>query len=122
MTADDFEAYVRQTGHVVARVQGDDGLPYSVIRSVTIPIGALCGRTCDVAIRTDDAVPYLPPTAIHTLPALVPMDSGQPLATQPSPIGPGWQYWSRRYDRPPNPAALWAHILTVLCDDRWPGN
>jgi hypothetical protein len=42
------------------------------------------------------------------------MDMNGPLRTQVSPLGPDWQYWSRRFDRPPAPQRVWAHILTVL--------
>jgi E2/UBC family protein E len=122
MTADDFEAHLRRLGFKVEALTGADNLIYIVIRSITVPSGALRGRTCDVAILRGTAVPYVPPAAIHTNPALVPMNSAEPLGTQVSTIGPGWQYWSRRYERPVNPARLWAHILTVLCDDRWPTN
>jgi len=52
--------------------------------------------------------------AIHTRPALVPMDMNGPLRTQASPLGWDWQYWSRRFDRAPTPQRLWAHILTIL--------
>lgn len=122
MTADDFEAYLRGLGHTVERVAGLDGGSYAVIQQFTLPDGALRGRVCDIAIRREEAVPYVPPAAIHTFPALVPMNTAEPLGTQPSGIGPGWQYWSRRFDRPPTPKALWAHILTILCDDRWAFN
>jgi hypothetical protein len=119
MTADDFEAHLRGLGLRVDTVTGDDQARYTVVRSLVVPAGALQGRTCDLAIRREEAIPFIVPSGIHTNPALVPM-SGPPLATSPSPIGPGWQYWSRRYDRAPTPKALWAHILTILCDDRWP--
>ena len=48
------------------------------------------------------------------------MSGEEPLKTMASGIGPDWQYWSRRYDHLPTPKGLWAHILTVLGDDRWP--
>jgi hypothetical protein len=121
MTADDFEAYLRGLGLTVETMTGADGLAYIAIRAVVLPTGALRGRTCDIAILRGDGVPYVPPAAIHTNPQLVPM-GGEPLATQASGIGPGWQYWSRRFDRPVTPSSLWTHILTVLCDDRWPIN
>ena len=49
-----------------------------------------------------------------TKPALVPMNSSAPLATQASPLGPDWQYWSRRFDRTPIPRSIWTHVLTVF--------
>ncbi len=122
MTADDFETYLRSLGHTVERVTGVDGGTYIVIRQVELPEGALRGRVCDIAVRRDEAVPYVPPAAIHTLPALVPMNTAEPLGTQTSGVGDEWQYWSRRFDHPPTPKALWAHILTILCDERWAFN
>jgi len=111
MTIDEFETYVAGLGHVVEPLAGADGQTYTVIRSVRDPAGALAARTCDVAILRNGSVPYIPPSAIHTRPALVPMGT---LATQPSAIGPEWQYWSRRFDRPVTAKGLWIHILTIL--------
>ena len=120
MKIEDFEAYIRGKGYTVEELAGDDEVFYSVIRNVRLPHGALTGKCCDIAIQRDQSVPYLPPPAIHTRPILVPMDMREPLRTQKSEIGPDWQYWSRRFDRRPESWSLWAHILTVLCDERWP--
>ena len=120
MTIDEFDAYVRALGFTVEVINGDDGMTYSVVRDVELPKGALRGRRCDIAIQRNAMVPYLPPAAIHTRPHLVPMNGSEPLRTMESGIGPDWLYWSRRYDRRPTPKNLWSHILTVLCDDRWP--
>lgn len=114
MTADEFEAYLRGLGLSVETMTGADGGRYIAIMSFTIPTGGLAGRTCDVAVRREESVPYIPPAAIHTRPALLPMGTRN---TQGSPIGPDWQYWSRRFDRPPTPARLWTHILTVLTEE-----
>ena len=122
MTIENFEAYVRGLGYVVETIQGADGVSYLVVRDVELPKGALQGRRCDIAIGRNGMVPYVPPAAVHTRPHLVPMDENEPLRTMNSGIGPEWQYWSRRYDHRPTPKNLWAHILTVLCDDRWPTN
>lgn len=120
MTAQDFEEFVRGLGYTVETITGNDGKPYSVILNVTVPNGALKGRRCDVAIERVATNPYCPPAAIHTRPHLVPMDSSEPLRTIESQIGPEWLYWSRRFDEAPTPRGLWTHILTVLCDERWP--
>lgn len=120
MTPDDFEEYVRSLGLTVEVLSGEDGNSYSVVHNFDLPSGALRGRRCDIAIQRVDAVPYVAPPAIHTRPHLVPMDKSEPLKTMKSGIGPDWLYWSRRYDHRPTPRGLWAHILTVLCDDRWP--
>lgn len=120
MTAEDFEKFGRGLGYSVETITGADGKPYTVVRDVTLPNGALRGRRCDIAIEHITTTPYTPPAAIHTRPHLVPMDSSEPLKTMASGIGPEWLYWSRRFDKTPTPKGLWAHILTVLCDDRWP--
>jgi hypothetical protein len=114
MTDDDFAAYVHGLGFTVETAHDASGHPYIVIRDFTIPAGSLAGRTCDVALARCQSVPYVMAPAIHTRPALVPMDMNGPLRTQASPLGDGWQYWSRRFDRPPTPQRVWAHILTVL--------
>ena len=120
MKIEDFEAHIRGKGYTVEELAGDDGVSYCVVRNVPLPHGALAGKCCDIAIQRDHTVPYLPPPAIHTRPALVPMDMSGPLRTQKSGIGTDWQYWSRRFDRRPEPWSLWAHILTILCDEQWP--
>ena len=111
MTIEDFEAYVRGLGFTVEPFTGADNVIYSVIRAVTVRTGRLISTICDVAINRELATPYIPPAAIHTKPALVPMGT---LSTSASGIGPDWQYWSRRFDRPVTPRNLWTHILTVL--------
>ena len=120
MKIEDFEAYLRSLGHVVEDIRGDDDVTYVVVRNVELPKGSLKGRRCDIAIQRSGAVPFVPPAAIHTRPHLVPMVGEPPLKTMSSGIGPEWQYWSRRYDHRPTPKDLWTHVLTVLCDDRWP--
>jgi hypothetical protein len=90
-----------------------------MVRAYQILHGGLAGMTCDVAIQRVSTTPYVPPAAIHTRPALVAMDSGEPLGTQASPLGTDWQYWSRRLDRTPTPQLIWTHVVTVLNDDRW---
>ena len=120
MTIEDFEAHMRGKGYAVEVLVGLDGKSYSVTRNAQLPHGALAGKWCDIAIQRDQSVPYLPPPAIHTRPILVRMDMTEPIRTKSSGIGADWQYWSRRFDRRPEPWSLWAHILTVLCDDQWP--
>ena len=123
MTADELDTFLAGLGlDVTAIVGARDQQLYTVVAGFTIPHGGLAGRMCDIAIARSNAVPYVVPPAIHTRPALVPMSPGEPLGTQASPIGNDWQYWSRRFDRPPSPKAVWTHILTVLCDPRWPSS
>lgn len=70
MTADDFEAHLRSLGLTVETITGADGARYIAVRSLRVPAGALTGRMCDVAIRREESVPYIPPAAVHTNPAL----------------------------------------------------
>lgn len=111
MTIEEFESHVRGLGFTVELFTGEDNVTYCVIRAVSVPAGKLVGTICDVAINRELASPYIPPAAIHTKPALVAMGT---LSTSASGIGPDWQYWSRRFDRPVTPRNLWTHILTVL--------
>lgn len=114
MVPDDFDTYVRGLGYVVEVVRGADSQEYSVVRDLQITTGSLTGKVCDVAIQRPPQVPYLLPASVHVRPHLLPMDTNAPYATQPGHIGPEWQYWSRRYDRPPAPKGIWTHLLTVL--------
>lgn len=114
MTDNDLVEFLRGLGLTVETAQDVNGHPYTVVRQVTITAGSLVGRVCDVALARCQSVPYMVASAIHTRPALVPMDMKGPLRTQASPLGPDWQYWSRRFDRPPTPQRVWAHILTIL--------
>ena len=114
MTDNDLVAFLRGLGLTVETAQDVNGHPYTVIRQVTITAGTLAGRVCDVALARCQSVPYMVAPAIHTRPTLVPMDMMGPLRIQASPLGPDWQYWSRRFDRPPNPQRVWTHILTIL--------
>lgn len=111
MKAEDLDSYLAGLGLSVEVFQGGDGQPYTVIRGMTITRGGLTDTICDVAILRPAAEPYVVAPAIHVRPHLISMGTA---ATQQSPVGPEWQYWSRRYDHPPTPKGIWAHILTVL--------
>jgi len=109
-----LEEHLRGLGYTVEAAQDPSCQPYLVVRDVPIPTGSLAGTTCDVALARSQTIPYVVPPAIHTRPALVPMDMNGRLKTMASPLGSDWQYWSRRYDRPPTSQRVWAHVLTVL--------
>jgi hypothetical protein len=114
MTDDDFTRYLRGLGFTVEATQDGNGQAYTVIRKVRLTTGSLAGKSCDIALARCMSTPYIVAPAIHTRPALVPMDMQGPLRTQQSPLGPEWQYWSRRFDHSPTPQQVWAHILTIL--------
>lgn len=115
MTNDDLEQHLREVGHEIETIVGADRRPYIVIRDYHIQAGTLAGKTCDVAIERTTTVPYVPPSAIHTQPALVPMDIPR-YHTQASGIGPDWQYWSRVLRVPPTPRAIATHIATIFSE------
>lgn len=120
MDIHEYEAHLSGMGLTIEIIKGRDGREYVVARGFELPGGSLRGTTCDIAIERYLGVPYVPPAAIHTNPALVPMGMNTPQRTQASDIGPDWQYWSRQFNHELTPRNLWAHILTVLCDERWP--
>ena len=109
-----MELFLRGLGLTVEGTRDSSGHPYIVVRGFPIPSGRLAGTVCDVALARCQTIPYLVPPAIHTKPALVPMDMAGPLKTQASALGSDWQYWSRRFDRSPTPQALWTHVLTIF--------
>lgn len=113
MTNEDLEAHLRAAGYSVEHLAGNDGGTYLDIRSYRIPVGCLAGKICDVALQRTMSVPYVVPPAVHTNPALVPMDTAR-YGTQASGIGPGWQYWSRVLRGRPSPNAIVAHIATIF--------
>lgn len=114
MTDTELEQYLCGLDLVVEAAQDSSGHPYIVVRNFVIPCGPLAGRTCDVALARCQTIPYVVPPAIHTRPAMVPMDMAGPNKTQQSALGTEWQYWSRRFDRAPSPQAVWTHVLTVF--------
>lgn len=113
MTDSEFQEYLRGLSLIVESAQDSGGVQYTVVRDYQIPAGSFVGRTCDVAIACCAGQPYVVASAVHTRPALLPMGTH---ATQASALGPDWQYWSRRFDRPPTPQAVWTHIITVLTE------
>jgi hypothetical protein len=110
MRFDDFEHYLASLGLQANRVD-QGGQPYLVIQDFEIPDGTHAGENCDVAILASSDTPWVAPPAIHVKPHLVTM--GQQ-ASQPSPLGPDWQYLSRRFEPAPQPRTFHTHILTVL--------
>ena len=103
MTGDDFDEYMRTLDYVVEVITGVNQMQYSVVKDVKIPTGSLKGNVCDVALQRPVEVPYVVPSAVHTRPHLLPMNTEPPYATQPGHIGPEWQYWSRRYGHTSSP-------------------
>jgi hypothetical protein len=112
MTTDDFEQHLASTGHAVESANAD-GNSYLIIKAVPISAGSQAGKTCDVGILRSTANPWVPQAAVHVRPHLVEMGKA---TSQASPLGPDWQYLSRRFDRVPTPKVLLAHILTVLSE------
>lgn len=114
MSTDELQAHMQALGWKVERFLGEDQNTYLVARDYVIPVGSLAGRRCDVAILHVTTVPYVPPAAIHTRPALVAMDMQSSLRTQQSTIGREWQYWSRVVRGQATPRGMITHIATVF--------
>jgi hypothetical protein len=111
MRIDDLEHYLTGVGHKLERLEAPDQQVYLVVRDIRIAGGILDGKTCDVAVLRTAEDLWVPQAALHVRPALLPMGQHN---TQASPVGPEWQYWSRRFDRVPTPRSFFAHILTCL--------
>lgn len=113
VTIDDLENHLREAGYQIEVTRLPDEQAYLVIKGVTITGGSLAGKTCEVGVLRSTENPWVPQAALHVRPILVPM--GQ-FNTQASPLGPEWQYWSRRFDRVPTARSFLAHVLTVLAE------
>lgn len=116
MTFEDIEDFIRSLGHTVETLTDSSNVRYTHVREFEIPSGTLRGRVCDIAIQQVLATPYVPPSGIHTCPTFLGRDSSPIPATQVSPLGGEWQYWSRRYDHVPTPRSFWTHVQTILCE------
>lgn len=106
----DLEAHLADIGLSVDQLTVG-GQFFAVIRDLEVCPGSHSGITCDVAVLGSDANPWVPQAALHVRPYLVPMGERN---SQNSPLGPEWQYLSRRFDAVPTPRGFYAHILTVL--------
>jgi hypothetical protein len=107
--------YFQSLHWIIEIIKGKDNQDYMVIHNYQIKSGDLAGRVCDLAIQMTKTVPYVPPRAIHTNPALVKMDMNL-YRTQNSGIGPEWQYWSRVFQHTQAPKAFVAHIATIFSE------
>jgi hypothetical protein len=109
MVIQDFERYMQAAGYELRTVPAGSGS--YLLLTVLVPSGSNKGRSCEVAVKRSDANPWVPESAVHVKPHLVPM--GQ-RSSQGSELGAEWQYLSRRFERPPTPKAFFAHLLTVI--------
>lgn len=111
MTIEELEAYLAPK-YELEKLTAGNGQEYLVIKAISIPPGgALASKICDVAVLRSNENPWVPQAALQVRPPLVPMGQHN---TQASPLGPEWQYWSRRFDKVPTPRAFLAHVLTIL--------
>lgn len=111
MQIQELEEHLTASQHAWEVLTGPDGQPYLVIKGITIFGGSLDGRQCDVGVLRTTENPWVPQAALHVRPVLIAMGQHN---TQASPLGPEWQYWSRRFDRIPTPRGFLAHVLTCL--------
>jgi hypothetical protein len=113
MTNDDLEAHFQSLGWQVEILQAPNGNNYIVVRNYVVPTGTKAGSVIDLAIERTGAVPYIMPSAIHTSSALIPTGNN---STSASPLGSGWQYWSRTLLGQATPQRIVAHIATVFSE------
>lgn len=114
MSNDILIDYLTSLGWVGEKIKGLDNQEYIIIRNYQIKVGNLAGKICDIAIQCMNATPYVPPSAIHTNPALIRMGTYN---TQASGIGGDWQYWSRVLRRQPlKPQDFVTHIATIFSE------
>lgn len=117
MNDEEIVTHLKSLGFIIEKICGEDSKEYFVIKNYIIPTGNLKDKRCDLAFMATNSVPYIFPSAIHTNPHLVPMDTGNNQnAVCASTIGKNWQYWSRRLDKQPTPKNIVAHIITVFRD------
>jgi hypothetical protein len=108
----DIESFfAEKLGLKVDYLKGNNG-DNLVAHDVTIPAGPFAGKVCDIALQCTDSIPFLPHPAFHTKPALAAAGTN---STQAGQITGEWQYWSRRWPKPPVSAdEVWAWVLTTL--------
>ena len=63
-----------------------------IIRNFLVQVGRHAGKVLDVGIPGND-FPFTPPAGVHFRPELAPNGANN---INKSPLGTGWQYWSRR--------------------------
>lgn len=111
MIIQDLESHLEKVGVSFEQIRDPNGQPYLLLKDLLITGGSLDGRICDVAVQRTTEDPWVPQAALQVRPILITMGQHN---TQASPLGEGWQYWSRRFDRPPTPQSYLAHVYTVL--------
>lgn len=105
----DFEKHLADAGYTFEIRKDSANEDFIVIKGIVPTTGNNKGTSFDVGIKRTTETPWVPQSAVHVQPAIP-----GAAASQGSPLGAGWQYLSRRYERPPTPKAFLAHILTVV--------
>jgi len=112
VTNEELVAYLESLGRKVETPDLPSGR-WIILPEYSIVAGTLAGQTRDIAIQWMPQVPYVPPSAIHVRPAVVPMGTHN---AQQSPLGADWQYLSRVLRVPPTPQAWLVHINTIFSE------
>lgn len=84
---DELIRQLRELGYTVEQSQG-----IVIIKDFRVRAGRDAGSQVDVGVLAND-FPFTPPAGIHIHPVLQPPSKG---GVHGSPLGEGWQYWSRR--------------------------
>lgn len=110
MIIGELESHLTGAGYTFETIKVPAG-EYLVVRGLAIAGGSHAGESCDVAVKRTSENPWVPDNCVHVRPHLVAMGQRN---SQASPVGPEWQYLSRRFDKPPTPRAFLTHLLTVV--------
>jgi hypothetical protein len=96
MTRDDFLKQLADLGYEIT--QEKDNL---VSFPFTVPVGKFAGRPIRLAFLVAGDVGLNPPPGPHISPPLLPFKPHAGVhphdGVHPSPLGEGWQYWSRPF-------------------------
>jgi hypothetical protein len=110
MVIEDLEKYAQKIGLAFDYLSAGEQA-FLRLKGIRIRAGSHGGKECDVAIMRTAGTPWVPQAAVHVTPHLVAMGQRD---SQGSPLGPEWQYLSRRFDHVPTPKTFMTHILTVV--------
>ena len=114
MNNNELVIYLKLLGWIIEKIYDKQNQEYIVIKNYSIPIGSLKDRKCDIAFLSSNSIPYVFPSAIHTKPVLLSMNTN---GVQASLLGSDWQYWSRTLSNGNHtPKNIVTHINTIFRD------
>ena len=89
----DVDEFLKSKGWKFDIVQGDANKKVYVVRQYSIPNGKYSGTVVDLGLPIPSDYPVTAPYGVHVR-AKMPFENNR--AANPSPLGEGWQFWSRQ--------------------------